>query len=92
MSVIKVVREHHLSHEEVKKIAEDVVVSLAEEFGVKYHWEDDTVRFKGAGAKGRMTLLPGSLDLKMELGFLLIPLKSKIERSIARRLDECLNS
>jgi putative polyhydroxyalkanoate system protein len=92
MSVIKVVREHHLSEEEVKKIAEDVVVSLAEEFGVKYHWEDDTVRFKGAGAKGRMTLLPGALDLTMELGFLLIPLKGKIEKSIARRLDECLNS
>ncbi|KZY35499.1 MULTISPECIES: polyhydroxyalkanoic acid system family protein [unclassified Oleiphilus] len=91
MSVIQVVREHHLAHDEIKKISEDMVVSLAEEFGVKYHWEGDTVRFKGAGAKGRMTVLPQQVDLKMELGFLLMPLKSKIEKSIIRRLDECLS-
>lgn len=90
MSVIRVVRKHQLELEESKRIAEEMVVSLAEEFGVKYHWEDETVRFKGAGAKGRMTLLPGQIELKMELGFLLIPLKSNIERSIIRRLDECL--
>ena len=90
MSVIRVVREHQLELEESKRIAEEMVVSLAEEFGVKYHWEDETVRFKGAGAKGRMTLLPGQIKLKMELGFLLVPLKSNIERSITRRLDECL--
>lgn len=92
MSVIKVVREHHLSHEEVKKVAEEVVVSLAQEFGVKYHWEEDTVRFKGAGAKGRMILLPSALDLKIELGFLLVPLKGKIEKNVVRRLDEHLDA
>lgn len=91
MSVIKVSREHQLNHEEVKQIAEDMVVSLAQEFGVKYHWESETVKFKGAGAKGHMTLLPGQVDLKMELSFLLIPLKSKIEASIVRRLDKCLS-
>lgn len=90
MSVIKVSRAHHLSPDEIREIAEQVVVSLAEEFGVKYHWEDDTVRFKGAGAKGRLTLLPEQIDLQMDLGFLLTPLKSKIEKNIIRRLDEHL--
>ncbi len=92
MSVILVSRQHTLSDEKVKQIAEEMVVSLAEEFGVKYHWEAETVKFKGAGAKGRMTLVPGQVDLKMELGFLLMPLKSKIEASIVRRLDACLNA
>ena len=91
MSVIKVSRSHHLSDDETKKIAEDMVAGLAQEFGVKYHWEDETVRFKGAGAKGRMTLTPGQIELKMELGFLLMPLRSKIEKSIIRRLDDCLS-
>ena len=91
MSVIQVSRQHHLSPEEVKKIAEEMVVGLAQEFGVKYHWESETVKFKGAGAKGHMTLLPGQVDLRMELGFLLKPLKSKIEGAISRRLDSCLS-
>jgi putative polyhydroxyalkanoate system protein len=80
-----------LDFDHAKKIAEDMVVNLAEEFGVKYHWESESVKFKGAGAKGRMTLTPGQIDLKMELGFLLIPFKAKIENSITRRLDECLS-
>jgi len=91
MSVIVVSRPHNLEFEQVKAIAEEVIVSLAEEFGVKYHWENETVKFKGAGAKGRMMLSPESVDLKMELSFLLIPFKSKIENSITRRLDELLS-
>jgi len=88
MSVIRVSRSHSLSFDEAKKLAEDVVVNLSEEFGVKYHWEGETVKFKGAGAKGRMILLPGEVDLTMELSFLLRPFKTKIESSITRRLDE----
>jgi len=88
MSVILVNRTHSLDLDQAKKLAEEVVVNLAQEFGVKYHWESETVRFKGAGAKGRMTILPGQIDLKMELNFLLTPFKHKIENSISRRLDE----
>lgn len=91
MSVIVVSRPHNLEFDQVRAIAEEVMVGLAEEFGVKYHWENETVKFKGAGANGRMMLSPESVDLKMELSFLLIPFKSKIENSITRRLDELLS-
>lgn len=91
MSVIVVSRPHTLEYDEVKVIAEEVVANLAEEFGVKYHWENETVKFKGAGAKGKMMLSASSVDLKMELNFLLKPFKSKIENSITRRLDELLS-
>ena len=91
MSVIQISREHTLTDEQAKQIAEDMVVNLAQEFGVKYHWEGDTVKFKGAGAKGHLTLLPQQVDLRMELGFLLIPLKSKIQAAIVRRLDASLS-
>lgn len=90
MSVIMVTRSHTLEFDEVKAIAEEVVVNLAEEFGVKYHWENETLKFKGAGAKGKMLLSPSSVDLKMELSFLLTPFKTKIENSITRRLDDLL--
>jgi len=88
MSVIRVNRTHSLALDEARKLAEELVVNLAQEFGVKYHWEDETVRFKGAGAKGHMTVLSDRVELKMELGFLLNPFKGKIEKSITRRLDE----
>ena len=91
MSVITVSRSHTLEFDEVKVIAEDVVANLAEEFGVKYHWENETVKFKGAGAKGKMMLSPSSVDLKMELSFMLTPFKTKIQNSITRRLDELLS-
>lgn len=91
MSVIVVSRPHNLEFEQIKMIAENMLVSLAEEFGVKYHWENETVKFRGAGAKGHMMLSPQAVDLKMELSFLLLPFKSKIENSITRRLDECLS-
>ena len=70
---------------------DEFVVNLAEEYGVKYHWENETVKFKGAGAKGKMMLSTTSVDLKMELSFLLTPFKSKIENNITRRLDELLS-
>ena len=88
MSEIRVNRTHHLALEQARTLAEGLVANLAQEFGVKYHWEDDTVKFKGAGAKGHMTVLSESVELKMELGFLLRPFKGKIENSIKRRLDE----
>lgn len=91
MSVITVSRSHSLEYDAVKSIAEEVVVNLAEEFGVKYHWENETVKFKGAGAKGKMMLSANSVDLTMELSFLLTPFKSKIENNITRRLDELLS-
>ena len=90
MSVITVNRQHNLEFDEIKAISEEVVVNLAEEYGVKYHWENETLKFKGAGAKGKMMLSESSVDLKMELNFLLTPFKSKIENNITRRLDELL--
>jgi putative polyhydroxyalkanoate system protein len=88
MSVIRANRTHNLTFEQARTLAEELVVNLAQEFGVKYHWEEETVKFKGAGAKGYLTVLEDRVELKMELGFLLNPFKSKIENSINRRLDE----
>ncbi len=88
MAVIRMSREHTLDVEEAKASAEELVVRLAEKFGVKYHWEDETVKFKGSGAKGYMSIMPQKLDLKMELGFMLLPFKSRIEKEMTQYLDE----
>jgi len=88
MAAIRMSREHSKDYDQAKASVETIVVNLAEEFGVKYHWEDETVRFKGSGAKGYMTVLPDRLELKLELGFMLLPFKSRIEREMHEYLDE----
>lgn len=88
MATISKSRTHTHEMDHARKSAEAIVQHLADHFGVKYHWDADTLRFKGAGAKGFMTLLPGRLELKMELGFMLLPLKSRIEREMDQYLDE----
>ncbi len=88
MATITKSRSHKHDLEHARASAEKVAEHLAERFGVKYHWEGDTLRFKGAGAKGGMTLVPGQLDLHMELGFMLRPLKSRIEQEMDKYLDE----
>ena len=85
-------REHNLSDEKARELAEDVVSGLAKEFAVKYHWDKNVVKFKGAGAKGSMVLNPGFIELKMEVSFMLLPFKQKIEKAMTRRLDEFLSS
>lgn len=88
MAVIKKSRSHSLDFAKAKSSAEEIVVHLAEQFGVKYHWEGETVKFKGAGAKGYMTVLEDRFELKMELGFMLLPFRSRIEQEMDKYLDQ----
>ncbi|MDX1450926.1 MAG: polyhydroxyalkanoic acid system family protein [Oleiphilaceae bacterium] len=88
MATIIKSRTHTHDVDHARESAEGIVRHLADQFGVKYHWEGDTLRFKGAGAKGAMTLTTNKLDLRMELGFMLLPLRSRIEREMDQYLDE----
>lgn len=88
MAVIRKSRNHAKDWANAKASAEKIVVHLAEEFGVKYHWEDETVKFKGAGAKGYMRVMSDRLDLKLELGFMLLPFRSRIEQEMDKYLDD----
>ena len=81
-------RAHNLDFDHAKATAEELMVNFAEKYGVKYHWEDETVKFRGAGAKGYLSVLPKQVELRMELGFMLIPFKAKIEKSITNHMDE----
>lgn len=72
------------AHAYANEIAED----LSTRFGVNYQWEGSTVKFKGAGAKGYMSIDHGHVEVRMDLSFMLRPFKSRIEQEINRHLDD----
>lgn len=88
MSVIHISRPHNQDLAHAKVYAEEIAQSLSDKFGVKYRWDDLTVSFKGAGAKGRMTIEHQELEIHMELSFMLRPFKGRIEQEIHRHLDD----
>ncbi len=90
MSVIDITRHHTLKHDDAIATAEDLAKSLSERFDVAYSWQGDTLTFKRSGAKGKLTVAPTQIHVKMELGFLVRPFKGRIEQEIHNHLDGML--
>lgn len=87
MSVIDIHRPHSLDHDHARQAAEALAQDLAKEFDVHYQWDGDVVRFKRSGVKGQLDINPGDIHVRLELGMLLRPFKSRIEREINLQLD-----
>jgi putative polyhydroxyalkanoate system protein len=90
MNTIRLVRRHHLSVKDAKKIAQKTADDLAQEYGLASEWEGDRLVFKRSGVDGSMHVDEQQIELSVTLGFLLMPFKFKIEQHIERRLDELL--
>lgn len=88
MSVISVQRDHKRGLDAARDEAELIAQDLSKKFGINYRWESHELKFKGAGAKGKMSCFADSLSIKLELGFMLRPFKSRIEQEIHEYLDE----
>lgn len=87
MSVIDVTRHHTLDHDHAIEAADGLAQSLAEDFDVRYQWHGDEMTFKRSGVKGQLQVTPNTIHVHLELGFLLRPLKGRIEREIHQHLD-----
>jgi putative polyhydroxyalkanoate system protein len=90
MAKIDVHRSHHLTHAKAKRAAETLAKDLKEKFNLAWEWSGDHIEFHRTGLSGRLLVAPSSLDLHVELGFLLTGFKGSIEREIHRQLDEIL--
>lgn len=88
MSTIHIKQSHSEDQAHARQHANETVEALAEKFGMKYHWEGDTVNFSGAGAKGFMSVLPGQVEVKIELNLMLRAFKGKIEQEITKHLAD----
>jgi len=86
MATIHITRAHNQGLDHARTYATEIVEDLSEKFGIKYQWDGDTVRFKGAGAKGFMAIEDASLELKIDLNFVLSAFKSRIEQELEAHL------
>lgn len=88
MSHIVIHRSHELTLDQARRAAEFLAEQLADRYEIGYHWQGDSLHFERSGIGGHIDLEPGSVRINARLGFLLAPLKHRLEQEIHRRLDE----
>ena len=88
MSEIVVRGRHDLGLARAKRLAETMALRLRDDYGATYAWKGDHLQFERTGASGRITLKPEAFEVRVEIGFLLSPLRGRIEREIRLFCDE----
>lgn len=90
MADIKVVRKHHATVAQAKKIAQKTADDLAAEYDLKSEWDGDTLHFSRSGVSGAMAVSENQIRIDAKLGLVLSAFKARIEQHIEHRLDELL--
>jgi len=88
MSEILVQRRHNLRLAGAKRLAETMARQLQTQYGGTYKWEDNTLHFQRTGASGHLVVTRSDFEIRVEIGLLLSPLRSRIEREILAFCDE----
>ena len=92
MSVIDIHRAHSLDKEHAREAAETLAKDLSKQFDVNYQWEGDLLKFKRSGVKGQLDISENDLHIRLELGLMLRPFKSRIEQEIHSQLDQIVQA
>ncbi len=92
MSVIDIHRAHTMDKEHAREAAETLAKDLSKQFDVNYQWEGDLLRFKRSGVKGQLDIAENDLHIRLELGLMLRPFKSRIEQEIHSQLDQIIKA
>jgi len=88
MSHIVVQRDHTLTLDQARQSAETLAAQLADHYEISHHWQGDSLHFERSGVSGQIDLEPGRLRVSVRLGFLLVPMKHRLEQEIQRQLEE----
>src|SRR5262245_12710815 len=90
MAAIVVRRHHALGLAKAKALAQSMARRLKDEHGGSFEWQGDVLHFRRTGASGSVAVTKGDFEVSVELGLLLTPLRSRIEREIISFCDEQL--
>ncbi len=90
MSTIDIHHVHSLSDDKARSAIAEVAQKLQDRFDVTTRWDGPVLHFARSGVEGAIELLPGAVQVKAELGFLLSAMKGMVESEIQRVLTEKL--
>ena len=90
MSKIHIKRTHNLSRDDARARVETIAKDLKKKLDANYAWQGDSLKFKRTGASGSIDLGKDFIDINIELGMMLTPMKGKIEQSIKEHVNVAL--
>jgi putative polyhydroxyalkanoate system protein len=88
MSDILVRRGHGLTPKRARGAADQIAAELRVEYALTFEWDGDTLHFNRSGVSGHLVLLRREIEIRVRLGFLLLPLRGTIEREIQARCEQ----
>jgi putative polyhydroxyalkanoate system protein len=91
MADIELTRSHSKGLDEGRAAVERVAQQLESDLEVDYQWDDDTLRFDGAGADGTIEVEADAVQVAINLSAFLRPLQSRIKDEAAEYLDRYLD-
>lgn len=87
MSQIYIAKEHTCSRGEAKEIANDIALTLAENYSIDYEWVDDVLYFERGGVYGQIEVEENNILVQAELSFPVNLLQSRIETEIYKVME-----
>ena len=88
MATIVVRRKHDLGLAKAKGLAESMARRLRDGYGGSFAWNGNDLHFERTGATGSVAVTKEGFQVRVELGLLLSPLRSRIEREIVAFCDQ----
>src|SRR5262245_7771718 len=88
MAAIVVRRHHALGLAKAKGLAQSIARRLKDDFGGSFEWQGNILHFERTGASGSVVVSKEGFEVQVQLGFLLSPLRSRIEQEIVSFCDE----
>lgn len=88
MPKISLSRNHSLSPAIIKQRIVDLGEKLQAKYQAKTSWDSDkTMSVKGPGVEGKLAIADTKVDVNLDIGFLLSPMKGKIEEALTKELE-----
>ena len=90
MTTVSVKRDHNLNDGQLKELGEQLAAKLTSKLGGEAKWQGNELNYKQSGASAKAVLGESTVEVNVELGFLMSGFAGMVEAEVARVLDKYL--